>query len=296
MSKRFGGQYSPNTATHASPLLNPAKPPKPARVGFQANMMILPPSFMLVISIFSGASAMIIGLVTASLWYFGVYMLREGIKAQSAYEARRVTRRPALPRKTIAAICAASGAGLAAWNADATMISALFYALAAAALHLFTFGIDPMSDKGMNDVDALQSGRVARILDEAEAYLTTMREAALSLRDRHITVRVDQFQAVVHDMARTVEEDPRDLTAARKYLTVYLQGARDATVKFADIFARDHDQQARNDYLLLLDDLEQNFTSKHQKLLDADRNDLTIEIEVLRERLQREGVHLDRSV
>ena len=49
--------------------------------------------------------------------------------------------------------------------------------------------------------------------------------------------------------------------------------------------------QARADYEALLTDLEQNFAARTQKLLLDDRSDLTVEIEVLRERLDREGVH-----
>ena len=98
--------------------------------------------------------------------------------------------------------------------------------------------------------------------------------------------------ATVRDMMRTVEEDPRDITAARKYLSVYLQGARDATVKFVDLYGRTRDKQVRADYVTLLDDLETNFAAKTEKLLQDDRSDLDIEIEVLRERLQRDGIHL----
>ena len=102
--------------------------------------------------------------------------------------------------------------------------------------------------------------------------------------------RVDVFAATARKMFRMVESDPRDLTAARKYLTLYLMGARDATVKFADIYARNRDAAARADYEALLSDLEANFAGQTKALLADDRTDLTIEIEVLRERLQREGV------
>ena len=121
-----------------------------------------------------------------------------------------------------------------------------------------------------------------------------MSDAIRRAGDRRIEARVEQFQTTVRDLFRTVEEDPRDLTAARKYLTVYLMGARDATVKFADIYTRSGDAQARTDYETLLDDLEQNFAARNRKLLLEDRSDLTIEIDVLRDRLKREGVTLDR--
>ncbi len=82
------------------------------------------------------------------------------------------------------------------------------------------------------------------------------------------------------------------MTGARKYLSVYLQGARDATLKFADIYANTRDAQARADYLALLDDLDKNFAARTQKSLLEDKTDLNIEIDVLRERLSREGVRL----
>ena len=71
-----------------------------------------------------------------------------------------------------------------------------------------------------------------------------------------------------------------------------MQGARDATIKFADIYAHTQDTQARDDYLALLTDLEQNFAARSEKSLLDDRSDLTIEIDVLRARLSREGVRL----
>jgi len=130
-------------------------------------------------------------------------------------------------------------------------------------------------------------------VDEAEKHLTTMRETILRAGDRQSTARLEDFVDTARELIRTVEEDPRDLTATRKFLGVYLQGARDATAKFADIFSRTRDAQARTDYLALLDDLEKNFAARNRKSLLEDRSDLTIEIDVLRERLSREGVRLE---
>ena len=132
---------------------------------------------------------------------------------------------------------------------------------------------------------------MARAVDEAEKHLAAMTDAMLRAGDRQMMARLERFQVVARDLFRTVENDPRDLTAARKYLSVYLLGARDATIKFADIWSRSRDTQARADYESLLTDLEQNFAARTQKLLLDDRSDLTVEIEVLRERLDREGVH-----
>ncbi|CUH81021.1 5-bromo-4-chloroindolyl phosphate hydrolysis protein [Tritonibacter multivorans] len=298
MAQRFGGKYSPSgqKPEKGTPSAGPMNTARVTPVGLRANLMFVPAGVLLLSSVFSGAGAMALGLIGAGVWTGGAVMLREGLKAEAAYNDRKVARRPALPRKILAAVLAAVGAALAALSAGSEPLLTPLYALAVGGLHLAAFGMDPLKNKGTEGLDAFQSSRVARIVDEAEAHLASMADAVKRARDRQVEARVEQFQATVRTMARTVEEDPRDLTAARKYLTVYLLGARDATVKFADIYARSQDAQARADYLALLDDLQSNFATKTETLLIEDRSDLGIEIDVLRERLEREGVHLDRNL
>jgi hypothetical protein len=146
-----------------------------------------------------------------------------------------------------------------------------------------------LSDKGTDGIDQFQSDRVAKAVTEAEAHLTAMRDAILRARDRGLEARVDKFAATARQLFRTVENDPGDLTAARKYLSVYLQGARDATTKFADLHAQGRDPLARGDYESLLTDLETNFASRTTALLSNNKTDLDVEISVLRDRLKLEG-------
>lgn len=90
-------------------------------------------------------------------------------------------------------------------------------------------------------------------------------------------------------LIRTVEEDPRDLTAARKYLDVYLTVARDATIKFADIYARSRNTQTHDDYSDLLVDLSDNIAANTCELLIDDRSDLNIKIDVPCDGLKHEN-------
>ncbi|MFY1710662.1 MULTISPECIES: 5-bromo-4-chloroindolyl phosphate hydrolysis family protein [Tritonibacter] len=300
MAQRFGGKFSPSAQQSTRPDGRPtgnSRMMASARVnpvGLRANLMFVPAAILMLFSLGAGASGLVLGLIGAGLWAAAAVMLREGLKAQAAYEARKVARRPALPRKILAGLLCGLGGAVGAWSSEPGVITAALYGVACLGLHLAAFGIDPLSDKGVEGIDEFQSSRVARVVDEAETHLAAMKDAVLRAKDRQVELRVDQFQAVARDLCRTVEEDPRDLTAARKYLTVYLLGARDATVKFADIFARSGNVEARADYLALLDDLEQNFAARNEKLLLEDRGDLNIEIDVLRARLEREGVQLDR--
>jgi len=288
MSKRYGGKYSKPTDESAiteTPYRGPSVDP----VGARSNVLFGPPIVLAATSINDGAIGLATGLVGAGCLVLGAWLLREGQRAQAAYDERKLARRPAIPRKLFAAIATGIGVAIAAFRNDGNILAAGVYGAVAATLFLASFGLDPMSDKGMTGIDVHAQDRVARAIEGAEARLSAMQDAIKRTRIRALETRVERFAVTARDLFRTVEEDPRDLTAARKYLSVYLQGAQDATVTFADLYTRTGDDQAKADYLALLDDLEQNFAARTQKLLSDDRTNLTIEIDVLRDRLSREN-------
>ncbi|WP_305972453.1 MULTISPECIES: 5-bromo-4-chloroindolyl phosphate hydrolysis family protein [unclassified Mameliella] len=298
MARKFGGKFSPD----GSPDGPDDRPHKDrpayhrARVspaGARSNVLFIPGVVLAILSINDGAIGLAAGLAGAATLLLGAWLLRDGLIAESAYHERKIARRPAIPRKIFAAVLCGVGAGIAAWRSEPGLIAPLIFGGAAGVLHIGAFGIDPLKDKGMEGVDTFTQDRVAKVVDEAENYLNAMTDAVKRAGDRQVEARVDRFTVKVREMIRTVEEDPRDLTGARKFLGVYLMGARDATVKFADIFSRQQDRDARSDYMMLLTDLEESFDKKIDKLLADNNEDLNVEIEVLRDRLQREGVHLE---
>lgn len=293
MAQRFAGKYSPDGAggrqTRVSNSLAGASVDP---VGARANLMFLPAVVLLFSALFQGAIGLALGIAGAGVLSLGAWLLRGGLQAQAAYDARKVARRPALPRKIFASILAGGGIGLGAVSHDSSLVAAVLFGAATCGLHIAAFGLDPLTNKGMDGLDTFQQDRVARVVDEADAHLKAMTDALRRLGDRHVNDRMAQFQTAARKLIRTVEDDPRDLTAARRYLGVYLLGARDASTKFAEVYARTNSAETRDDYLALLDDLERNFAARTEKLLLDDHSDLTVEIEVLRDRLDREGVRL----
>lgn len=293
MSKRFSGKYSPDQTGQTVPR-GTYEQAGVDPVGARANVLFIPAIPLVATSLNDGAIALSFALAGAASLTLAAWLLRDGLRAEAAYNTRKVARRPALPRKIIATVFTGVGAALAvvAHSDGLALLAPALFGVIAAGLHTTAFGLDPLRDKGMEGVDTFQQDRVARVVDKAEDHLNAMTDALRRAGDREMQTRLERFQTTARDLIRTVEEDPRDLSAARKYLGVYLQGARDATAKFADVYARTKDTQARADYATLLDDLDQNFSARTRKLLLEDRSDLTVEIDVLRERLQREGVRL----
>jgi hypothetical protein len=293
MAQRYGGKFSPRGDNPAGvPRAgHPATAPRRARAGMRVNLLFLAPAPLVLTAFFRDPVGLAFNLGAFGLLMVAAWLTREGLIAEEAYEARTVARRPAIPRKLMGSLVTGVGLFTAAFGAGQGIVAAVLLGGLGAVLHGMAFGLDPMKDKGLEGVDSFQTDRVARAVDEAERHLAAMKDAILRANDRTLEARVDRFQSTARAMFRRVEQDPRDLTSARRYLGVYLLGARDATVKFADLYAQTRDPKARADYEALLDDLEKEFAARTEKLLLDDRTNLDIEIEVLRERLEREGVH-----
>lgn len=307
MAQRYGGKYSPEPqrrgdaderrdARNQTVTGGPQGPEgphrfdgkRPARKGARVNFLFFVSLTLLIPAFSGGPDALFPGLGATALLLLAAWLTREGTRAHQEYDDRRIARRPAIPRKLFASALTAAALALAASISQPGLLPLAFGA-AGGLLHLFAFGPDPLKDKGAEGLDTFQTDRVARAVDEAERLVAGMKDAILRANDRMLESRVDRFADTARAMFRTIEADPRDLTSARKYLSVYLAGARDATVKFADFYAQSRDPKAREDYEALLSDLETNFASRTRLLIEDSRTDLDVEIGVLRERLQREG-------
>jgi hypothetical protein len=295
MARRFGGKFSP-FGGRGEEAATPALGGRFAqRTSLRARLLYFVPIPLF----FGGLGATLRGSpveAAAEIGGFAGLMLaawltNEGIRAEGAFAARAVAKPPALPRKLLAAaLMAAIVFGVGYLSLGQGFLGALVFGAMAAAAHVVSFGPDPLRAKGVPGSDSLAIERVARAIDGAEAVVRETTEAADRIGDRRLQDRVERLCAQAREVFRTIEKDPRDLTRARRFLSVYLVGLRSATVKFADYYGRTRDADARAKYEALLADMETSFAAKRAALLEDKSGDLDIEIEVLRERLQQDGL------
>jgi hypothetical protein len=295
-AQRYGGRHSPAGSRPDGAPPPPAFRGRPAaRVSIRARAMYLLPLPLL----FAGIGAIRRGAAGEMLAEIGgfaglmlaAWLLNEGLRAEAAFEARKVAKPPALPRKLVAAVLtgvAVFGVGFASLS-QGVLGSAAFGVVAALA-QLAAFGLDPMRAKGIEGADAFATERVAKAIDAAEALVRETTAAAARLGDRRMEGRIDRICDQAREVFRVIENDPRDLARARVFLNVYLRGLRDATVKLADLKGRGGDRAAEAKFEALLGDLESSFATQRTHLLEDNRSDLDVEIEVLRERLQQDGL------
>ena len=287
MAQRYGGKYSPGGRAPDAPLQHA----KRSRVGGRVNLLFFAPLFLVIKAFSSEPVVMATYLGALGSFLLGAWLTREGLLAQDAFEARAIARRPAIPRKIFGAVMTGVGLGLTGLAGHGPIDAVVFAALGVI-LHLLAFGLDPLRSKGIEGVDDFQTQRVVKAVEQAEKKLQSLTATIRGLNDRNLLERIESFAGTVRTMLRAIEADPRDLTAARKYLSVYLRAACEASEKFADLYQRTGNAKTRDDYVKLIEDLDQNFARKTQVFLADDHIDLDIEIGVLRDRLKSEGVAL----
>ena len=322
-AKRFGGAHSPGGPVETAPKPDDAarksaqskgqrpqnkfRGKKASSVDWRAVVMFILPTPLLLAAlsaIGSGAAIhMILLLAAYGALMLSAWMTNEGQKAQAAFDEREIAQAPAVPRKLIGAALAGIGVFLGTFiGAGASSllefggqyITSTIFGIAAIGAHLFAFGPDPMKAKGMSGVGAIHAAELERVtsaIDKAEGKLKRIEEMSRKIRDREIEGRVGALNETVRQMIAMVEKDPRDLSRARRYLGVYLQGAEDAMRKYSDGIQHNLDKpEIRDEFLGMLTDLEESFSRGKEKLLIDDRNDLEVEIEVLRDRLGQENI------
>lgn len=293
-AKKFGGQYSPGGHGTAAPSApRPDRQPNKVRADFAAGLLFLLPTPLLFSAIGSLMGGAVFGAGVDLLAYaclmLGAWLVREGQKAEAAYHAREIAKPPALPRKLAAAAMAAAGVGLATWLGwGQGLFTALGFAALAGGAHVLAFGLDPMKSKGI-ETHGVLGEQAAEALDTARERLENIERMSGGLGDGEITGRVGKLMGAVREMLSMIERDPRDLSRARRYLTVYLKSAEDATQKYAAARKAGIGEDQRDAYLGLIAELEASYDRGREMLLADDKIDLEVEIEVLRERLQQES-------
>ncbi len=294
-ARRFGGTFSPGGPGGPRPQGGSRWSGRAASsVSTRALLLFLLPTPLLLgaFGALAGgrAGATVLVLAAYAALMAGAHMTREGLKAAQAWEASALARAPVLPRKLIGAALSGAGVFLAAMRGGGSVVEPAILGALAAGLHVAAFGPDPMRAKGLAGLEGVALEEAVTRLETARGLIAEMRAAAEGFGDRALTERVDGLARGAEAVLAELERDPGDIRRARRFLAVYLVGARDATVRFAQARAESRDDDVAARYADLLKDLESHFARHRNELASNDRAALDVEIEVLRDRLKMEGV------
>ena len=226
-----------------------------------------------------------------ALFIFAAWLMRHGAAAEADYYNGRIVRPPKWPLKTFAAVVTASATGLIArLGAGHSLWMAAAFALGAFLGMYLTYGFDPRPRKTVAASGAYSADEIIETLDNAKKIITRIEQANGRIHNHDFNSRIQRICEVAGNILTMLEEDPRDIRRARKFLNVYLDGARQVTEGYADTHRYVRDDMLEQNFRNVLDTIEQVFKEQKEKLLENDVFDLDVQIEVLQKQLKREGV------
>lgn len=240
--------------------------------------------------------ALLAGKIFTVGWTLGVFvimivaasMIQKGKTAEINWRMKKIARMPRAPNKIMGSLILGAITFFAAWFlAKEGFFQSIGFGVAAGAGSLMLYGLDPLHSKGFDGADA---ARVAEALDGARSQLERIEKAGMQISSLQDRDRVKSVVASAEKVLDEIENDPKDLRRARKFLNVYLTGAVDVTEKYAAAEAKGTAADLKDGFSKLLTDMEHVFKEQHDKLLADDVLDLDVQMDVLRKRLTKEGV------
>ncbi|MEA3638442.1 MAG: 5-bromo-4-chloroindolyl phosphate hydrolysis family protein [Lamprobacter sp.] len=249
----------------------------------------LPAAVAALAALIGGQLGMLLGdLIGYSLMLGGALLVRRGLADQRAVIGVALWR--LLPPKTFGALLLALGSGITAWlGAGHHPGIAFAFALVTLLGLSLVYGLDVSFQRRLRRPPGL-GAQGAASLREAARTITAIEQARLEIRQPELDTRLANITALARQILERVEDDPRDLWRARKFLTVYLEGVQRVVEGYAkthgQVAAPKLDQRFRH----ALETVEAAFREQHQVLLERDVDDLDVQIEVLTQQLAREGI------
>jgi hypothetical protein len=177
----------------------------------------------------------------------------------------------------------------ALWGVGQNPFVALAYGASAFIGYALTYGLDPLPrrrpvPRGKGHAAAIQA------IDRAAQRIRAIQAAARRLHDRDLVERLERIAVKGDGILATLEESPKDVRRARKFLVVYLEGTERVVEGYAELHGKTSSARLKANFRSLLESIEETFDQQQAKLYEHDLLDLDVQIEVLEKQLKREGV------
>lgn len=279
--RRLSGQGKANDVS--------AQPAAAAQADWPLFLLPLPAAVAALFALIGGQLVMLLGdLMGYGLMLGGALLVRRSLSSQP--EIISIARWLRLPSKTFGALFLALGSGLTAWlgAGQHPSIALAFALLTLLGLHL-VYDLDLPYQRRLGRPRGLGSQGTAS-LREAGRAIAAIEQARLEIRQPELDARLAKIVALARQILERVEDDPRDLWRARKFLTVYLEGVQRVVEGYAKTHGRIAAPELDQRFRQALETVEAAFQEQEQVLLERDIDDLDVQIEVLTQQLEREGI------
>ncbi len=232
------------------------------------------------------------GLISFLTMLGGAWCVRKGLFYEAEAAVRKWNRSTRVPWKVTGAVLVGVSTAIASsFMVGQPIIIAVGTGVGALVGCLLSYGLDPQySNPDAVSTLGVTTDEVIEALEEAEAKIVSIENATKSIREFELKDRLNRIAGKAREILDVIEQDPRDLRRARKFMKVYLEGAEKVTQGYVKMHPGAQDAKLEDNFRNVLKTIEDVFTEQHKKLMENDVLDLDIQIEVLQAQLKHEGV------
>jgi len=220
------------------------------------------------------------------LLYGVITLANKGWKQKTLYTQSTLIRAPKVPFLKLAAF----GLGITAFYLSffiggKTLFPSLFVGILTPLGFYLYYGFDPTKDK-LSSIDGISAQLVLDTIKEANQKLAAIRSDMKNIADESLQEALTVATQKADTILTTIQEDPKDIRVARKFLIVYIDGIAKVTNAYTQIDEKEISTKTKQKLYTLMEEVEQRFTAELQRLKENNHFDLDVHIDVLKEQIK----------
>ena len=250
-------------------------------------VFLVPLFLSVILALFNtNIKAFILNGISFFLFLAVARLAKKGFYEEGNYHTNTFAKAPKVPYKMIAGYLLGGATFFTAFiSGGQPFVKSAFLAVVATVGYYMFYGFDPKADKFKNLGD-VSAEFVLETIQEAKKKIahieTDMQKITDTLLYEKLTVAVSKAQSIL----QTIQEDPKDVRVARKFLTVYIDGVAKVTDAYTDMDEKEITTQTKEKLHALMDDVEVRFEKELQRLKNNNEFDLDVHIDVLKEQIK----------
>lgn len=281
--------------------INSEKPKKFHWRGWLLYILPLPLVIGAVWALLSGQTGIGIAMAAGfALAMLGATLIRKGIRLEAEGQLRRFKRRAStVPYRLIGSVVLSVGMFIVAYwgigheaQADPKhgFFDSILFGLATLLGCYLYYEFDPARNDPEIAAVGITTEELVELLDEAEERISAIEQASKQIKNVEFKDRLRRIVREARAILDTIEEDPTDARRARKFLKVYLDGAKQVTEGYAKAHRNDANPVLEDNFRRVLTTIETVIATQQEKLRENNVSELDVNIEVLQLQIEKEGV------
>jgi len=251
--------------------------------------IFLAPLFLAVILALTerNISAFLLNLTAFGLFYTTAKLNTLGLANEFKYHQEKLTKAPKRPYKTFSATLLGISTFFTTTIAGGeSLFTGLFLSLISSVGYYLYYGLDPRNDK-LENIGDISADLVLKTISEAKSKLLKIEKhideiSNDALLQKKLSLAVEKAEYII----QTIQEDPKDIRVARKFLVVYIDGLENVTNAYTSMDEADIKKETKEKLHQLLEDVERRFDKELMRLKKNNEFDLDVNIDVLQQQIK----------